>query len=210
LTVPPAVPETPSLRVPSPDSNAPGARLAAPDFTSPSSTAEPPLADSKTDTRKPSPPLPVGIPQFAQARDGVANGLRPLLEDGLDWLQSNGYRTILHVRQPGEDDAADRRQVEKRGLQYLTIEVTPQTLARAQVEAFNRIVGDKANYPLFVYDKDGMLAGGLWYLHFRTEGQESDEIARARSARLGLKADANGEHRPMWLALQKYLSEMNK
>ena len=43
----------------------------------------------------------------------VTSGLRPQL-DGLDWLQAHGYRTVLHIRAPGEDDTADRRQVEKR------------------------------------------------------------------------------------------------
>lgn len=156
----------------------------------------------------PSPSLPSGIPQFAVAKEKeqVATGLKPLL-DGLDWLQANGYKTVLNLRQPGDDDSADRRQVEKRGLKYLSLEVSPATLNQAVVDDFNRLVADPANQPLFVYDRDGMVAGGLWYLHFRTVDRASDEEARARAARLGLKEDANGPHRAMWLAIQKLLSE---
>jgi protein tyrosine phosphatase (PTP) superfamily phosphohydrolase (DUF442 family) len=146
--------------------------------------------------------LPVGIPQFAMARDKVAAGLKPMLEDGLDWLKANGYRTVLHVRLPGEDDSADRKQVEKRGMTYLSLEVSPQILSKAVVDGFNRIVADANTYPLFVYDKDGTLAGALWYLHFRTAGSESDTAARARAARLGLKEDA-----AMGAAIQRFLSE---
>ena len=62
------------------------------------------------------------------SEDRVASGLRPLLDGGLDWLQANGYRTVLHLRQPGEDDTADRKQVEKRGMKYLSMEVSPETL----------------------------------------------------------------------------------
>jgi protein tyrosine phosphatase (PTP) superfamily phosphohydrolase (DUF442 family) len=151
------------------------------------------------------PALPVGIPQFAAVRDQVASGLKPLL-DGLDWLQANHYRTVLHLRAPGEDDAADRREIEKRGLKYLSLEVSPQTLSPAVVDQFNRIVTDPANYPLFVYDKDGMLAGGLWYLYYRTAERAPDEEARTKANRLGLKENPEGDHRAMWLAIQKYLA----
>ena len=52
--------------------------------------------------------------------------------------------------------------------------------------------------------KDGVANGGLWYLHFRTADQESDEVARMKAARLGLKED--GEAREMWLAIQHLLA----
>jgi protein tyrosine phosphatase (PTP) superfamily phosphohydrolase (DUF442 family) len=148
----------------------------------------------------------VGIPQFATARPGVASGLKPLL-DGLDWLQENGYRTVLHLRLPGTEDAADRKQIEKRGLKYLSLEVSPQTLSRPIVEEFKRTVADPANRPLFVYDRDGVLAGGLWYLYFRIEEQLPDEAARVRAAALGLRENQDGPARDLWLAVQKYLSE---
>ena len=32
-----------------------------------------------------------------------------------DWLAANGYKTVLHLRAPGEDDVTDRRQFEARG-----------------------------------------------------------------------------------------------
>jgi protein tyrosine phosphatase (PTP) superfamily phosphohydrolase (DUF442 family) len=126
--------------------------------------------------------------------------------DGLDWLKSAGYRTVLFIRRPGTDDSADRREVEKRGMKYVTLEVSAQTLTATVVEQFNRIIGDTAAQPLFVYDNDGTLAGGLWYLHFRTADAASDETARSHAARLGLKEAGTDEQRAMWLAIQQYLS----
>lgn len=172
-----------------------GARLQAPQFTAP-----PPSQPSAT------PVLPAGIPQFALALEYVATGLKPML-DGVDWLKQNGYRTVLHLRQPGEDDAADRRLFEMRGLKYLGLELSPQTLSRTVVDEFNRIVADRNNYPLFVYDKTGALTGGLWYLHFREAERLGDEESRMRASRLGLRETQNGLQREMWLAIQKYLSE---
>jgi hypothetical protein len=176
-------------------------RLAAPE--QPMTPARPPaVAEERPRTT----PLPVGIPQFAMARDGVASGLKPLVDGGLDWLAASGYHTVLHVVSPAQDDSADRQQVEKHGMKYVRLEVSPETLSPAVVEQFNKVVGDQALRPLFVYDKDGMLAGGLWYLHFRTAQHASDEQARKQASQLGLKEDAKGPHQDMWLAIQKYLS----
>jgi protein tyrosine phosphatase (PTP) superfamily phosphohydrolase (DUF442 family) len=136
----------------------------------------------------------------------VTSGLKPQL-DGLSWLYDNGYRTVLHIKQADEDDSADRQIVEKRGLRYLALSVAPTTLSRATVDEFNRIVADAGRQPLFVYDRDGTLAGALWYLHFRMVGRDSDETARTKAGRLGLKIDGSGAPRDIWLAIQRLLTE---
>ena len=55
------------------------------------------------------------------------------------------------------------------------------------MDEFAKLVGDPATQPLFVYDADGSLSGGLWYLYFRRVEKLSDEAARLRATRLGLK-----------------------
>lgn len=155
-----------------------------------------------TEERKPSPALPVGIPQFAAAKDQVATGLKPFL-DGLDWLHTNGYRTVMHLKAPGEDDSADRQLVERHGLKFISLDVSPQTLNRGVLDQFSKTVNDPAGYPLFVYDSDGTLGGGLWYLHFRMTESLADDVARAKAAQLGLRENASDAQRTMWLAVQK-------
>jgi protein tyrosine phosphatase (PTP) superfamily phosphohydrolase (DUF442 family) len=159
--------------------------------------------------RPPVPSLPVDIPQFATVKDRVATGLKPY-PDGLQWLKDNGYRTVLHLRRPGEDDSADRKQVEKHGLAYLGLEVSPDTLTPEVVEQFNAVVNDAGKLPLFVYDKDGVLAGGLWYLYFRLAEGVNDNEALSRARRLGLREEQEGEGRRMWLAVQKVLGALKK
>jgi protein tyrosine phosphatase (PTP) superfamily phosphohydrolase (DUF442 family) len=147
--------------------------------------------------------LPVGIPEFRIIKKGVASGLRPTHLEGLEWLKTNGYRMALYIRAPGEPDDADRKLFEeKHGMKFASLAVAPDALTLEVVDQFNHIVADPANRPLFVYDKDGSLAGALWYLHFRMIDQQSDEEAQANAARLGLKK----EHREMWLAIEKVLS----
>src|SRR5262249_39756393 len=151
---------------------------------------------------------PAGIPDFTLAKEQVASGRKPIL-DGVDWLREKGYRTVLHLRSLGEDDSEDRKMFEARGLVYISLEVSPETLSPAVVQQFNKIVVDPANLPLFVYDKEGALSGALWYLHFRTIEKARHEDALTRASRLGLKEDQTGAQRSIWLAIQKYLAEQS-
>lgn len=227
---PPApVPVSPDIRrygpgtaadwTPSPNTQQGNVRLNVPQTTPP--PAGPPPAARITPQPLPSGPsqaavaeqppaapsaLPVGIPQFATVKDGVSSGLKPLL-DGLDWLQARGYRAVVNLRQPGEDDSADRRQVEKRGMKFYSLEVAPQTLTGGTLDEFNRIVADKGNQPLFVYDKEGALSGAMWYLYFRTHDRLPDAEAQSKATALGLRPDSASGHQPLWLAIQKVLSE---
>ncbi len=154
--------------------------------------------------------LPVEIPQYALARKQVASGQKPFSE-GIDWLRDKGYRSVLFIRAPGEDDSAARRQFTAKGFRYFSLEVSPLTLNRELIDEFNRVVTDPANLPLFVYDRDSSLLGGLWYLHFRvSEGYDSDKAA-IEAGRLGLNIDADGgSHKEMWLAIQRFLQPMSK
>lgn len=178
-------------------------------ITPPKEEREPPLANISPkplpDTRESrdpaNAPQPIDLPGFAIARPGVASGLRPF-PDGISWLKDQGYTTVLHLRAPGEDNAAARRQFEKKGLTYLSLETSPARLNREVYEQFTRLVTDSKLQPLFVFDKDGSLAGGLWYLHFRVHGNLSIEKARAEAQRLGLRFDDDTEHQAMWLAVQ--------
>jgi protein tyrosine phosphatase (PTP) superfamily phosphohydrolase (DUF442 family) len=197
----------PSIRLypPEVDENPDGAKKLEP------KSAEPPLADPKPrpkveESENPKQPLagkPVGIPQFAEAQGGVASGLRPSLDDGLDWLKANGYKTVLYIHEPGEPESTDRRQVEKRGLKFVGLAVSSATLTRQTVDEFMRIVGDTGEGPLFVYDNDGALTGSLWYLHFRLSQQCSDASARNQAHRVGLEENRGGAHTEMWNAVRR-------
>ncbi len=168
-----------------------------------------PRPETPEGERAGTPQLPVGIPRFAVVKPRVASGQKPLL-DGLDWLRDNGYKTVVHVRAPGEDDSADRTQVEKRGLRYVSLELSPQTLTREAVEQFNFLVTDAASQPLFVYDRDGVLAGALWYLHFRIVDGAADQEAIDKAARLGFRDDGTNNYKLMLLAVQNFLGKEKK
>ena len=177
-----------------------GATLGDPDYAEKPKAAEPPadaappaaLEPLPGDTKKAAPTdRATGIEEFNQVKDGVSAGRRPTLE-GLDWLKARGYRTVVHVRRPQEADETDHRQVEKRDMKYVGLTVTPETLTQEWIDEFNRLVGDTAARPVFVYGQDPQTAAVVWYLHLRTAEFLTHDEARVRALRLGLtdeKAD---------------------
>jgi len=151
---------------------------------------------------------PLDIPGFALAKTRVATGLKPF-PDGIAWLQANGYRTVLHIRAPGEDDKAAQELFKKYNLRYLTLEIAPGTLTKDAVEAFTRFVTDQSNYPVFVFDKDGAMTGALWLVYFRLFEGVSEEKAGLEAARLGWKPDQDADHKAMADAAARYLRSQN-
>jgi hypothetical protein len=174
-----------------------GARLQPPDLSQAGATT----------TEQAASVFPAAIPRFNQVKDRIDAGGKPTpLLEGAEWLQRKHYQSVLYLKRPGEDDSVDRDTFQARGLKYYSLDVSPETLA-AKLEEFNKIVGEAGNLPLFVYDKDGSLAGALWYLHFRTVDKRPDAQALQMGTQLGLKKDGTDENVRLWLATQKYLEK---
>ena len=171
---------------------------------------QPPKDDSVTPAGGVPGPLemPTDIPQFNLVYDKVATGLQPF-PNGYEWLQKQGYKTVLALRQPGEDDSAARQAVERLGMKYMTLEINPAKLSREQVSEFSKLVRDTNAQPLFVSDRKGTLAGALWYLHFQLVDQLPDAQARTRAQRLGLAdpADTDPDLTELWLAIRAVLGQ---
>jgi protein tyrosine phosphatase (PTP) superfamily phosphohydrolase (DUF442 family) len=127
----------------------------------------------------------VGVDELVRVKEGVFAGRRPTLE-GLDSLKAKGYKTVIHIRRPQDNDDTDRRQVEKRDLKFIRLTVSPELLTRPWIDQFNEIVGDTATRPVFVYAQDPPTAGVVWYLHLRTAEFLTHDEARVRARPLGL------------------------
>ncbi len=162
--------------------------------------------DSKTDLPTDAPA--VGVESFAPVpgQNNVAGGKKPTVE-GLDALKSKGFKTVLYLHAPDADMSAAKELVEKRGLKFVALAVSPQTLGDAG-KIFAEQLKDAASKPLFVYDLDGVRAGSLWYLQFRKVDLVNDDVARIRAGALGLKdADTSEEQKQFWIAIQTQLAQ---
>ncbi len=160
----------------------------------PSVTQEPPVAPSSEST--------AGLPGFVRVTGGVATGRKPALE-GFDTLKRTGFMSVVYLHAAGADVAAVRDVAEKKGMAFAAIETTPEKLTDA-VAAFDRVLADRGTQPVYVFDDDGIRAGSLWYVHFRTADQLSPEVARIRARGLGL-TDETDEARALWVAIQQHL-----
>lgn len=141
-------------------------------------------------TLKPQSPKAFGISGFATVKEGVSTGLRPEIE-GLDWLRAKGYKTVVYLRTPTDDDTTDRRQAEKRDLKFVSWEVTPEGINKAFVDDFNQLIGDTASRPVFVYSREGNFSASIWYLHLRTAEFLTHDEAKLRASQLGLTNEQN-------------------
>jgi protein tyrosine phosphatase (PTP) superfamily phosphohydrolase (DUF442 family) len=159
--------------------------------------------DPEVKRKPPARPESVDIPGFIQVEPQIAVGLQPYPPDGDAWLANQGYRTVIHLREPDTNDQAARRQFEKRGLRYVSIEVTPQTVDRITLERLQRILADEKNRPVYIYDRDGYLVGGLWYLRLRLIDGVDATKALEEARRLGLNPEQNANHRAMWNAVRQ-------
>lgn len=221
---PPTIPDTSRNFRPDPPRAGAGPQLLLPDpLPGMSSAAQKPGARSPGDLppsgsdlppRQLSPSRPAapgtapagtvpGVSAFAVVKPGVANGRKPAVE-GFDALKARGYRTAVYLHAPGEDVSAARDLAEKTGLTFVGIPVSPGTL-KAGFERFRDVLGDPGARPVFVFDDDGVRAGSLWYLYFRTADVLGDDAARVRAAPLGLREDGD-EQTKFWVAIQDYLA----
>jgi protein tyrosine phosphatase (PTP) superfamily phosphohydrolase (DUF442 family) len=157
----------------------------------PSAVDSPKPADKSLEPLPPGPnptdstDRPTGIEDFNRVKDGISAGRRPTLE-GLDWLKAHGYKTVVLIRNPQDSDDTDRRQVEKRGMKFVSLQLTPELLTQQWIDQFNEIVGETASRSVFVYGRDPQAAGVVWYLHLRTAEFLTPDEARVRARQLGL------------------------
>jgi hypothetical protein len=177
-------------------------------------TGEPPLSEKSqsafpppSSDKKSKASFPAGIAQFTSAMiTGVSTGVHPKLDDGLDWLADRGYKTVVRLRTPAEEEGPDRKLIEERfRMRYISFEISPETVGKAKLDEFAKLVTDNSLQPIFVYDQDGSLAGPFWYLYFRKFASANDEAARVRT-RMPAPENLSGQQKLMWDAVQQYLA----
>jgi hypothetical protein len=219
---PPGVPTTPipppAFPGPAPSGYPPGAPRTGPEVLFPdplpgSSSARPAQPGAQGYLGAPVKPLfaeppkapaagAAGVPGYMKVKDGFYAGGKPTL-DGFDALKKANFRTVIYLHASGADVSAVKDMASTRGLNFVAIETTPETLADA-VAQFNRTAADRLTRPAYVFADDAPRAGAVWYLHFRTAEALGDDVARLRSKPLGL-TEQGDEGRAFALAIQRVL-----
>jgi protein tyrosine phosphatase (PTP) superfamily phosphohydrolase (DUF442 family) len=197
--------------VPAPAPNGSGPQVLFPDPLPGSASSRPgqPAAPNflggpvKTQTTEPpKAPTAAGLPGYTKVKDGLSAGGKPTL-DGFDSLKAAGFRSVVYLHAAGADVSAVKDMASTRGLNFVAIETTPETLAEASKQ-FDRLVADRLTRPAYVFADDAMRAGAVWYLHFRGAEALGDDVARLRAKALGLN-EAGDEGKAFALAIQRVL-----
>lgn len=162
----------------------------------------PPVKSPTVEPPKAPPAGTAGLPGYTKVRDGLFAGGKPTL-DGFDRLKTSGFRSVIYLHAAGADVSAVKDVASTRGLSFVAIETTPETLATASKQ-FERTAADRLTRPAYVFADEPVRAGAVWYLYFRTALSEGDDVARLSAKPLGL-SDAGDEGKAFALAIQRVL-----
>lgn len=142
-----------------------------------------------------------GIARFAPVDPNLAGGSVPSAA-GLAWLAEKGYRTVLDLRPSGEVSTTFIAEAAAKGLRYLTLPVSLESLDDATLARFQFELSAPEARPLFFFDGDGSRAGALWYIRRVTVDRVDPQIARREAEEIGLKNQA------AWRSTTAYLDRL--
>jgi hypothetical protein len=138
---------------------------------------------------EPTPGGATGIARFASVDPRLAGGSLPSTT-GLGWLAEKGYRTVLDLRESSEVSPTFIAETARRGLRYVALPVSLQTLDPDRLARFHFELAAPEARPLFFFDSDGSRAGALWYIRRITQDRVDAGLARREAEDIGLKDQA--------------------
>jgi uncharacterized protein (TIGR01244 family) len=90
--------------------------------------------------------------------------------DGINTLHTLGFAVILDLRDPAEGIEPERQAAAAAGLRYINLPFAKDVPDEPLLEAFARIIEDKANYPLLVHCVSANRVGVMWTLYQMRRG----------------------------------------
>lgn len=124
---------------------------------------------------------------FTRVNDHFCTGGQPKLE-ALEKLKSEGVRSIVNLRTPGEHRAADEEAKAKElGLKYFNIPVVYRDPKDEQVTEFLKITDDPANRPVFIHCTAAIRVGAFWLIRRVLRDGWTFEAAQEEARKIGLR-----------------------
>jgi uncharacterized protein (TIGR01244 family) len=77
-------------------------------------------------------------------------------------LAQLGFRTVVDLRLPEEGVAAEREQVERQGLRYVSVPFSAETFALEHALAVKRVLDDPDAGPVLLHCASSNRVGGVW------------------------------------------------
>ena len=124
---------------------------------------------------------------FTRVSDQYCTGGQPKLE-ALEKLKSEGVKSIINLRTPGEHRAADEEAKAKElGLKYFNIPVVYRDPKEEQATEFLKITDDPANRPVFIHCTAAIRVGAFWMIRRVLRDGWTVEAAEEEARKIGLR-----------------------
>jgi uncharacterized protein (TIGR01244 family) len=148
--------------------------------------------------------LKAEAPKLLCLNDDVATSGQPK-DEAFAKLAANGFRSVLNLRTDSEGVDLQREQqlVEKSAMKYFNVPVVGSAPKTESVEAFIKIVKDKANHPMLIHCASANRVGALWMIYRVTEQGWSEEKALEEATRIGLTSAALKKFAQDYIAAHK-------
>jgi len=128
-----------------------------------------------------------GIFNFTRVSDQYCTGGQPKIE-ALEKLKSEGVKSIINLRTPGEHRAADEEAKAKElGLKYFNIPVVYRDPKDEQATEFLKITDDPANRPVFIHCTAAIRVGAFWMIRRVLRDGWTVEAAEEEARKIGLR-----------------------
>lgn len=129
---------------------------------------------------------PEEAPNYRRLGPGLGTSGQPSRET-VARLKELGFRTAINLRAPSEGIEADRKAVEKQGLRFVSVPVTPETFHVEDAKKVAAVIGDPKAGPVLLYCSSSNRVGGVIAVVESLKGKPHDE-ALAEGKKAGLKS----------------------
>ena len=145
------------------------------------------------------------IQNFMQINTEFCSGGQPTLAQ-LAELKSQGVKTILNLRVPGEagfDAAAEEAESKKLGLNYFNIPVQGQSPKDEQADEFLKITDNAQNRPVFIHCGSANRVGAFFMIRRVLRDGMTFDAAKAEADKIGLRSAALAEFAKQYIDKRK-------
>ena len=124
------------------------------------------------------------LPAYQVVGDGLAVGGQPAPET-LARLKELGFKTVVSLRPEAEGPAEEKDLVDKQGLRFVRVPVTPDTFRAADADAVAAVLDDPKDAPVLLHCSSSNRAGAVLAVLEARKGKSAD-AAIERGIELGL------------------------
>jgi uncharacterized protein (TIGR01244 family) len=128
-------------------------------------------------------------PKILCVNENVATAAQPK-DEAFAKLAANGFTAVLNLRTDAEGVDLKREQelVEKAGMKYFNVPVVGSAPKTESVEAFLKVVKDKANHPMLIHCASANRVGAFWMIYRVVEQNWPEDKALEEAKQIGLSS----------------------